>query len=103
MSTIVLFAVCGLATFRLAEAVVFDDGPFEMLINLRGWLFASPENQPLRRALSDVTACIHCAGFWIALPMIFMVRATSILEFFVFWFAVAGIQSVLSTAFGRSR
>lgn len=92
---------CSLATFRLAELLVIDDGPFEIFITVRGWLSRPPVNpMSIRGTVAGILACVHCTGFWIA--FLFAIFFTnSIRDFIVFGLAVAGIQSILSGKLGR--
>ncbi len=94
-----------LATFRLAEMLVVDDGPFEIFINLRGWLdkprAGSMLVYHLRNLARGLVTCAHCAGVWISLLFSFVFTHSPI-DFFVFWFAVAGLQSILLNKLGRT-
>lgn len=98
-----VLALYALVTFRLAELFVIDDGPFDMFMNLRGWFNQAPfESHGLRRTLANLLSCVHCAGIWIALLLTFTLPFTNALDFFIWFLAIAGLQSLLAGNLGRN-
>lgn len=104
MDILIWLVICSLATFRLTEMLVVDDGPFEIFISLRGWFAAAPDDtKSIRRMISNGLACVHCTGVWIAFLFTFTLHVLSITEFMAFWFAIAGLQSIFSCKLGRAQ
>lgn len=99
--TLVLYA---LIAFRLSEMLVIDDGLFDVFSNLRGWFNRAPfDSHGLRRSIADVLTCVHCVGVWIALVLTFTLPFTTILDFFIWFLAIAGLQSVIAGKLGRTQ
>lgn len=89
-----------LASFRLAEMFVIDDGPFDVFMYLRGW---SLSNNALLRTIGGIFNCVHCAGVYTSLFFClgyFWQNTFSII--LLSTFAVAGMQSILAHYIGRS-
>jgi hypothetical protein len=95
--------VCGLASFRLAELVVVDDGPFDVFMNLRGWASRPPTDTRIRGTLAGILNCVHCAGLWLAIVTgILYATGNDILHLVLFILAIAGLQSILAKHLGRT-
>ena len=100
---LIILILCALATFRLAEMFVLDDGPFDVFVDMRGWAHKAPdEGRSFRRMLAGALTCVHCAGVWIALLFAFFF-SDSVVNFFVLWLAIAGLQSILANKLGRTQ
>jgi hypothetical protein len=104
MDVLTRLIVCAIAVYRLAELVVIDDGPFEIFINLRGWLNqASFESKSLRRTLANALTCPHCVGVWFAFVFALSFYFSNIVvDFTILFLAVAGLQSILAGKLGRT-
>jgi len=88
-----------LATVRLTWAVVYEDGPGEVLLKLRTWAGAydyaderGPDGQPVpRSALGRALQCPYCVSLALALPMALLAlvegKATDAL---LAWLGLAG-------------
>jgi hypothetical protein len=87
-----------LAVFRLAELFVYDDGPFEVLAQLRGLAFHS--NRFLIN-VGQAVSCVHCTGLYLSALFAIPFFMQSLYFGFLSLFAIAGIQSALSSRFGR--
>jgi hypothetical protein len=99
--TLLLYA---LVTFRLAELFVVDDGPFEIFVTLRGWFNRAPlDSKGIRRTIAEALQCVHCTGIWLALALTFTLPYTSPLDFFIWFLAIAGVQSLLACNLGRTK
>lgn len=99
--TLLLYA---LVTFRLAELFVVDDGPFEIFISVRGWFNRAPQgSKGIRRTIAEALQCVHCTGVWIALALTFTLPYTSLLDFFIWFLAIAGTQSLIACNLGRTK
>lgn len=81
----------GLATWRLANALVLEEGPFYILQKLRE-RFGVEHNDgvPINWPDNSVFTCIYCMSFWIAILLLvvplgfslpFAVSAVAILVF----------------------
>jgi hypothetical protein len=105
MEDIVWLIFSALATFRLAEMFVIDDGLFDVFANLRGWANNTPFDNGIRRNISTLLSCVHCIGIWFSIIFgvaFYIINGVTIFDAFVFTFAVAGLQSLLSNNFGRA-
>lgn len=100
---LIILILCALATFRLAEMFVLDDGPFDVFVDMRGWAHKAPdEGRSVRRMLAGALTCVHCAGVWIALPFAIFFSNT-VASFILLWFAIAGLQSIIANKLGRTQ
>lgn len=76
----------GLATWRLASLIVYEDGPFEMFTRLRSI-----------KALEGVTSCLWCASVWTGtLVAVGMYVAEPLVWPFALSGAAIGVGHVLS-------
>jgi hypothetical protein len=75
-----------LATWRVAHLVAREDGPFDIIVQLR------------RRAGSSVIGqlmdCPYCLSLWVAVPFAFMLGGT-LLTWCAAWLAISGGASLL--------
>ena len=75
-----------LATWRVAHLVAREDGPFDIIVQLR------------RRAGSSVIGqlmdCPYCLSLWVAVPFAFMLGGTW-LTWCAAWLAISGGASLL--------
>ena len=92
-----------LASFRLAELVAIDDGPFDIFFELRSWANDSQvNNKNIKRTFSNMIVCVHCAGMYFAIFItIGYLLAPKIAALIIFPFAIAGLQSIIARKFGR--
>lgn len=95
-------ALYTLATFRIAELLVIDEGPFEIFMSLRGW-FYRPNERGLRHTIGEALTCVHCTGIWVAFFLTFTLPYKSLLEFIIYFLSIAGLQSLLAGNLGRSK
>lgn len=100
-----------LATFRLAELLVNEEGPGEVFSRLRmlTGMYDYDEDghryqnaNALQKTLGGVLGCVFCAGVWCALLATAVLGVTygaqlNLLFYVVFWLATAGGQAVLET------
>ena len=94
-----------LATYRIAQFVVYDNAPFGLMDRARLYLgkkAAGAKKHGVWWSLAELIHCPFCVGFWVSLlitPFIFGIHWYSIL----FWLAIAGGQAWLeSTVQSRS-
>lgn len=95
-----------LAAFRLAELIVIDNGPFDIFVRIRGYLYQEqiplPEKNRFLSAISPTFQCVHCLGLWISIPITCAYFVHNFyLDGFILYLAIAGLQSILSHNFGR--
>jgi Protein of unknown function (DUF1360) len=102
MDVLTAVVIGGLAAYRLTEMVVFDNGPFDFLMEMRGWLVRAKHNEPIRRMIGAALGCVYCAGLWMSLfvAILFYFR-NPYADLFVVFMAISGLQSILSTKAGR--
>lgn len=95
--------LAALAAFRLAELVAIDEGPFDMFYELRSWANDCPiNNRNIKRSFSNALTCVHCAGMYFALFIVIAyVFSPKITALIIFPSAIAGLQSIIASRFGR--
>lgn len=94
--------MAGLACYRLAQLVALDDGPFDLLLRLRGW--AGAEDTPVETGLGRLLCCPYCLGVWFAM-------LCAALALWPTWWGdvilavwgLAGVQAALQGASGDGR
>ncbi|KKM96616.1 hypothetical protein LCGC14_1176320 [marine sediment metagenome] len=59
--------IIGLAAWRLASLLVFEDGPFAVFARLRQRVGLDDEGEIGR--VAELLSCIWCTGFWMAVIM----------------------------------
>ncbi len=80
-----LFAVCALATWRVAHLVAREDGPADLVFRLR--LAAG------RTLVGRAMDCFHCVALWAAAPLALVV-ADSAATWLAAWLGLAGAASL---------
>lgn len=107
------FGVTALAVFRVAELLVFDDGPAAIFLRVRAWTgmydrdeFGKPYANATRgqRGMGGLLECPFCVGMWVALVgalWLAFVSNLSVSEAFVMWLALAGAQAFFESVGGR--
>lgn len=102
-------AMATLATFRLAEMVVNEEGPGAVFVRLRaatGMYDYDASGKPyqhangIQRTLGGILSCVFCAGVWfaaLATALLFVVYGLQLpIPFYiVFGMAAAGGQAIL--------
>lgn len=89
---IVLVAM--LADYRLARMVALEDGPFELFLNWRGWVFERFGNGWVNAGAN----CPLCLSFWIGFALavaLGFILALPLWYACLLWFALSGAASFL--------
>jgi hypothetical protein len=60
--------IAGLIAYRVSRIVIADDGPFDVLANLRARASINKQDTWWRRGL----ACMACVSFWVGVVSIFV-------------------------------
>lgn len=91
-----LFALLTLATYRVTQLLVYDDGPFGLIFKFRAAIGVYDLDQAgeSKSNLGKLFACPYCLGFWLAIPGA-LVAAGAIDSFIILWLAIAGGQTFL--------
>lgn len=95
--------LCALATYRLAQLIAYDDGPFEIIMNFRRSVKKRANRawaKPAWTSLVELTECPYCLGVWFAGFTTLIVAILLGMGFWtaiLFWWAVAGIQAFLQS------
>jgi hypothetical protein len=92
MSTEFRFICAMLATWRLTHLLTAEDGPFDVIVQLRARLGDSVAG----RAMD----CFYCLSIWMAAPLALFV-ATNLTEWLVTWLALSGGACLLERATTR--
>lgn len=87
------FLILVLATFRITEMIVVDEGPFDMFVRWRAFLVRNAHKSKLNETLAKLFDCKFCMGIWVSLLVVLMTNYG--LGLLVFIFAIAGAQSVI--------
>ena len=82
-----------LATWRVAHLVAREDGPFDVVVRLRGRAGSG--------VLGQLMDCPYCLSLWIAAPWAFWI-AHGAVEWIAVWLAVSGGASLLERATARA-
>ena len=85
----VAMAVATLATWRLTKLLCHEDGPYDVLLRLRGLL--------VRLGAERLVTCFHCASLWIALAAVLAIYEVG-WQSIPLTLAVAGGASVVQHA-----
>jgi hypothetical protein len=88
MSATLIFILSLLALYRVVTDITLEDGPFDMLATLRGWLMTHTP-----AGLHDLYGCPICLSWWLALPTAYgaVVLADQPLLFVpLWWLSLAG-------------
>ena len=92
------------ATWRVAQFIVFDDGPFDTMLKLRTLLgrynFRACEDNPRMfepaSGAGRLLECVHCVGKWVAVPFALLVLSPTWLgDFILLVGGLAGVQSLI--------
>ena len=91
--------VASLACYRVAQLLVFDEGPFCLFdrIRIKVGRYDYGENGEPQTELGRLLSCPYCVGLWIAIPLALILFPETIIEFILYWFAIAGGQAFLET------
>lgn len=96
MNLIIILILAILATYRLAQLIAFDDGPFDLIARFREFLGRNAYRGLWVKTLADMINCPFCLGIWISLFITLSIRQySSFLEFFLQWIGIAGGQAFL--------
>jgi len=104
MTTIIRLALAILATYRLAQFIVLDDGPWDAMFRLRRKLGcytmrASPESAEFYEpatVLGRLLECVHCVGKWAAIPFAVLTLCPSMPgDLVLVCVGLAGAQSLI--------
>ena len=75
-----------LATWRISHLVAKEDGPWDVVLRLRGLAGTG--------MIGRLMDCPYCVSLWVAVPMVFLVGETWV-ERVVLWLAISGGSSLL--------
>ena len=64
--------VCALATYRVVRLILLEDGPFNALVSLRGWL-----DPDARTWLGKGMQCAWCLSFWVGPALVYAATYTT--------------------------
>lgn len=96
---IAAWLLCSFAAFRLARLIVHDTILDSARSRLELWAFGDRQRR-IGQFVVDLTSCPHCIGFWFSASLATGWALGSdlrLIEWFVLVWAVAGLQSLLST------
>jgi hypothetical protein len=82
-----------LATWRVARLIAHEDGPFDIIVRLRG--------RAGEGVLGKLMDCPYCLSLWIAAPFALLLGHT-VLGWFVAWLAISGGASLIERLAERS-
>lgn len=102
MLDLLRFVLASFACYRLAELVTVDDGPGDVLLQIRARLGAYDLDDDGRPAtsLGRAIICPYCVGIWLAFFIAFAVGPLD-WQLLLWWLAIAGGQAFLQGIGGR--
>ncbi len=84
--TIWRFCLATLAVWRVSHLLAEEDGPWDLILKVRGWLGSS--------ILGRLMDCFYCLSMWVSLPLAVWVsrirEGGSWIGSLVVWLAVSG-------------
>lgn len=98
-----LFAA--LTVFRLSQLVVYDDGPWDVMLRLRTWAGAYDlgENGEPVMTWGKFFACPYCVGVWLAFGVLALVFTVSVAgDMLLAWWGLAGAQALMEGRNGKT-
>lgn len=95
------FVLASFACFRLSELITVDDGPGDILLQIRtrlGAYYLGEDGQPVT-SIGRGIICPYCIGIWLAFFIAFAVAPLD-WRLLLWWLAIAGGAAFLQH-FGR--
>lgn len=86
--TALIFVLTLLALYRVCTDLTQEDGPFDVLAHMRGWLLTHTPD-----GVHGIVTCPICLSWWLALPAAYLavlVADQPILFVPLWWLALAG-------------
>jgi hypothetical protein len=83
------FVLCALALWRVTHLLAEEDGPWDLIVRLRGLLDSN--------IFGRLMDCFYCLSLWIALPLAFWLSSGWI-GLLVHWQALSGAACLLEQA-----
>lgn len=86
--TALIFTLFLLALYRVCTDFTQEDGPFDVLAHMRGWLLAHAPS-----GVHGIVTCPICLSWWLAFPAAYLavlVADQPILFWPLWWLALAG-------------
>lgn len=105
MSDWFLFVLLTFASYRVTQLLVYDDGPFDLILKFRVAVGVYDRNEAgeTQNPVAKLFSCPYCMGLWIS----FFAALVSYLyghNLFIWWIAIGGSQSFLeSRGYANSR
>ena len=94
-----------IACYRLAELLKYDEGPYDIITNFRGFIgIRAASGSKFYTEVTKAIHCLHCSGLWFALPLTVLALFPTLLgDVFLVLVGIAGGQSLLITYLGTER
>ncbi len=83
------FVLCALAIWRVTHLLAEEDGPWDLIAHLRGWLGSN--------ILGRLMDCFYCLSLWISLPLAIWLSSGWI-GLLIHWQALSGAACLLEKA-----
>lgn len=93
-SPLTALLLIGLATYRLARLLVYEDGPGDVVLRLRAWAGCydyGEDGRPVS-SLGRALTCVHCSGVYLGSGLFALFLFAPVV---VFWLAALGLASLL--------
>lgn len=100
MSKSLAFIVAVLATFRLTQLIVEDDGPYLWFDRFRVWTGQNAMNSKHHETLADAVRCKYCMGIYSAM-LIAVLSKYKWTRWIVAVLGIAGGQSLIETVLDK--
>ena len=100
LPVVVRWVLAALATYRMAELVALDDGPFKVFARVRAWAGCHPSDL-IRENLGELLHCPYCLGVWFGLfCALLALWPTMGGDLILAVFGLAGVQAFLENVRG---
>jgi len=87
-------AIATFAVYRLSRMIGLEEGPFEVFLTFRSWMYSKFEYRWVRNGV----VCPLCISFWISLPAALLVTYQLHLDWYAvfwLWISLSGAASFL--------
>ena len=102
LPVVVRWVLAALATYRMAELVALDEGPFRVFAKARAWAGCHPSDI-IRENFGELVHCPYCLGVWFGLFCALLAGWPTLGgDVILAAFGLAGVQSVLTCIGARN-
>lgn len=102
MSLELRIALAIFASYRLAELLTLDDGPFEIFLRFRKYCGQKASSSKFMREIALLLQCPFCTGVWTSILVTVILWIDSpVVDWIMLILAIAGVQTFLEAKSGN--